>query len=162
WASGWCSAWSEGVDAAIISAASALLGVAVSQGFALLQQRLAARHERAAILRAKLEELADQLHRAAQWADAAIRHWVDRAEVSASPAPHRLSEEARRVYVLALLYFPALRDDARTLLAALDALHALRTLGGDPDTELPRHIEAFSAARRRLDAGIAEEAQRLL
>lgn len=150
------------MDAAIIGAASALAGVALAQGAAMLQQHLAARRERRALLRAKLEELADHLHLAAQWVDAAIRHWVDHEGSSASSRPLRLSDEARRVYVLALLYFPALRNDARPMLTALDRLHGLRTLGGEPNTELPRHIDSFANARKRLDEGIAQEAQRLL
>lgn len=150
------------MDAAIIGAASALAGVALSQGFSMLQQQLAARRERAALLRAKLEELADQLHLSARWVDATIQHWAHPTVSSAAPAPLALSAEARRVYVLALLYFPALRDDARTMLSALDAMHGMRTPGSDPNTELPRHVAAFATARKRMDELIALQAQRLL
>lgn len=148
------------MDAAIIGAASALAGVALAQGAAMLQQHLAARRERRALLRAKLEEMADCLYRVDLWTHA----WLQQATISsdAAAAPLPPSTEARRARALALLYFPALRQDTDTFARIVDGFY-LATGGHDTDKKtLVDSSQAFAQTRARLLEGIAQEAQRLL
>lgn len=152
------------MDATLMGAASALAGVVLAQGAALWQTRLEERRQRRAMLVAKLEELAEQLLAADHWVDAWYRSLLPASLAPAhdrSPAPLQRSDAARRVLVLALLYFPALRPQARALLDAADGLYAA-TLDSSMDSpRIAQLAKGFASASRALHEAIATQAARL-
>lgn len=151
---------------AIIAAVAALLGVVVSQLAGVVQTAAGRKREQQALLRAKLEELADMANRTVEWADLAVfprleGHIHELSGVSAPQATH-LSGEARRAYVLALLYFPGLTDEAKRLRDAVNAMYGSVTSGAVDMKKLGEASTAFNAARQALDKLITEEAKRLI
>lgn len=91
---------------ALIAAGSAILGSIVPQAFLLLAKRGDRKHERHQLHWAKLEEMATLTNRALIGSLAAKTS--DESDVVILQA-----ESARRIYVLALLYFPSLKAYAQ-------------------------------------------------
>ena len=98
---------------AIVAASSALGGVAISQGFSLLQSYFDREHQRRILLRTKYEELANHLNDSIVWANELLRVTTFK-ELHARTQPIA----ARRAYTLALLYFPRLKMHAERYVAA--------------------------------------------
>ena len=150
---------------AIIGALSALAGVVLSQLVAMLQAALERKHQRTALLRAKLEELADNLHQTTHWADTLLKSLPVRGHAKSKEGPHAvaLSAEARRVYILSLLYFPRLKAESRTLMNALGVLY---TMVNDEtavvEATLKQAAGDFAAAKKALDDLIALEAKNVI
>lgn len=102
----------------IITASSALGGVVVSQAFSLLQTRFEHKHQKKILLRTKYEELVQHLNEAIEWGrETTFCKTQGELHARAVPLP------ARRVYSLALLYFPKLKESAAQLVHACVALH---------------------------------------
>lgn len=98
---------------AIIAATSALAGVALSQLIALLKAHLDRKHQRRILLRTKYEELANHLNDALVWSNILLStKTIDELHAHSQPM------SARRIYVLALLYFPLLKQQAIDYLQA--------------------------------------------
>lgn len=97
----------------VISAASALGGVVVSQAFSLLQSFFERRHQRRVMLRGKYEELSRTLNEAMEWVS---------VNLSSRSIPelhdHSFPTHARWVYSLCLLYFPELKEEAAQFVSA--------------------------------------------
>ena len=153
------------MEAAVISALAALGGVALAQGFALLQARAARRDATRRLLAEKLEAVLEQVTRAEAFALALAESLESPAPMPPSPGAGE-ALPARRAYVLALLYFPPLADAARRHKEESErcgeALRAVRREGG------AQHLPALMAAlgelvhaREAFEAAAAEEARRI-
>lgn len=101
------------VITAIIAATSALAGVALSQLIALLKAHLDRKHQRRILLRTKYEELASHLNEALVWSNNLLStKTIDELHAHSQPM------SARQIYILALLYFPLLKQQAIDYLQA--------------------------------------------
>lgn len=154
----------SGIATSIITGTAALGGVVLGQLAQWLRSRADKDHERAAVLRDKLEALVDNAHTATAWMDRALESRLSRDGASTvSFRPVELSDQARRVHVLALLYFPALRDDAARLFDATTQIYALVTDRRPPNEKrLIDLSEQFRDAREALDKLVATEARKLI
>lgn len=151
----------------VISAASALGGVVVSQAFSLLQSFFERRHQRRVMLRSKYEELSRTLNEAIEWISVS-------SSAKSFPELHGRSVPipARWVYSLCLLYFPELKEEAAQLVSAsVDFQHVLidhytetesGTAGGQAARKALKQLQAAQrsivAARSALDDAIQKYA----
>lgn len=149
----------------IIAAGAALSGVLVSQLGGILRTFFDKNTQRTALLRDKLEELADNVHRTTEWVDQLITLSVTHVPLSTSasaPQAAALSAEVRRVYVLSLLYFPPLREESRNLLNATVGIYLLMRNAKSTDEEKIQELGSnFGAAKKALDALIIIEAEKI-
>ncbi|OZY84837.1 hypothetical protein CBP51_16890 [Cellvibrio mixtus] len=148
---------------AVIGAGSALAGVFLSQILSMLQARVERKHKQQALLREKLEDLAEHLVQTSRWMEAWFHQAVANRTKSqkASDDPLRSSEEARRVYVLSLLYFPRLLPESQRVMTALNTLHFLSDEPKINNEKLVQAAKDFAAAKKALEELIAEEAKKL-
>lgn len=149
-----------------IAAGSAVFGVAASQLGGIVRSVFDKRKERSELLRTKLEELTDNLHKSPEWFDLLLRSLpvndVPRKTSNADLQSLPLPIESRRVYVLSLLYFPALRKDAQSLLNSAYSFHSLvvsYTLA-DPE-KMQDVVSKFGEAKATLDKLIIVEAEKI-
>jgi hypothetical protein len=97
----------NGIITAIIAATSALSGVALSQGIALLKSYLDKKHQKQILLRIKYEELVNHLNDSLEWSNNLLGvKTIDELHAQSQPM------SARRIYALTLLYFPLLKQEA--------------------------------------------------
>jgi hypothetical protein len=146
------------MDGAIVSAVAALGGVALSQGFGLLQTVLTRKQAKAGLLRQKLEELAEHLTASLAWTEQALTR-TTRADGSEAVGGDVLPLPARRAYALALLYFPELTGVARRhMVASNNYLAMLNRAATDntPETgeEVLHWASELALAREAFDKGI--------
>jgi len=157
---------------AIIAASSAISGGLIVQVGSFFHSLFDRKNKRDALLREKLEELADNIQQTVNWCDSALRialpslskaHGLSHGRAQSPPAASAtlsLSVEARRVYVLALIYFPDLRPAARRLLNASATIYSL--LGGFgplDDDELSAAANEFSQSISGIDDLVAKTAK---
>lgn len=124
------------------------------------------RARRRALARERLEELTDHLYQTVPWAERLVSSLGAVASRPGSPPADALSQSAsmpaRRVYVLALLYFPALRDDARTLMNSCNGIYLTATAPGLIDqATLGEAVKQFRAALGALTEHIPKIAETL-
>ncbi|WP_310598811.1 hypothetical protein [Desulfobulbus sp.] len=154
------------VATSLIAAGAALSGVAVSQLGNIVRTLFDRSNERTALLRTKLEELADNLHKTTEWFDeltkAVSEKDARRVSSNGQNQPVALSSEARRVYVLSLLYFPSMQEEAKTLLNSTYAFYQLMMHPKNiTQEELGDSTEKFSTSKKSLDDLIIMEAQKI-
>lgn len=155
----------DGVTAsAIIGACSALAGVFLSQVLSMLQASAERKHNQKTLRREKLEELAGHLAQTARWMDiwfhqVLLKSTAHHESADGSPLS---SDEARRVYVLSLLYFPDLKTESQRVMKALDVLHFLGQEASVNEGKIVKASEDFSDAKKELEKLIAEEAGKLI
>lgn len=150
--------------ASIIAAVSALSGVIVSQLGGILRSFFDKYNQRTALLRDKLEELADNVHKTTEWVDQLVTLAAkDATHVSSTtrPGPASLSVDARRVYVLSLLYFPELRGESQKFLNASHGLYLQITAKSVEEETLVAFSTNFSLAKKALDELIKIEAEKI-
>jgi len=150
----------------IIPAISALAGVFLAQAGAMIHKSFDRNAQRASLRREKLEELADQAFQTMAWGDHLINSLPTvpprRASVEKDPQPAQLSAQARRVYVLSLLYFPELQCESRRLMKASNNLHLLSADAKDIDVEkMQAAAIEFGAALKALDSLISQAAKKI-
>ena len=152
----------------IISAASALGGVVVSQFFSLLQAHFEHKQQKKILLRTKYEELVQHLNGAIEWGRETT-FCKTQAELHA----HAVPVPARQVYSLALLYFPKLKVPAAQLVHTSVMLHHVLsehftetergTAGGQAARKALAQVteasNALQAARQALDDAIEKNAE---
>ncbi|WP_339615226.1 hypothetical protein [uncultured Gilvimarinus sp.] len=151
----------EGLSvSAVIGACSALAGVFLSQLFSMLQSNAERKNQYKVLQREKLEELADHLQKTILWFDVWLGHGESKSvkpHASSGESP-RSSDEARRVHVLSLLYFPRLKLESQRLMNALNTLY----FGGVTDEEMVmKATNKFSDSKDALERLITEEAEKL-
>lgn len=154
------------ITSSIIAASAALLGVALSGFGGMLRSALDKGHERNALLRAKLEELADNVHRTTEWSiemiDTASERGVRLAALGEGRQFLAVSAEARRVHVLALMYFPSMKEEAKNLLTASHDMYLQFSHSPDIDREkLQDATNRFGAARKAIDNLVTAEAKKI-
>ena len=140
----------------LLTATAAIGGVAIAQFGGLALSRLNKSQERNKELRARLEELADCVHLSSEWCMAALE----------GAEPVVLCSSARRVHVLALLYFPGMKEDAKLLLRTTYEIYSCMTNDTDPaanvEVRLSEASKSFRIAANNLDTLAAHEAMKLL
>ena len=140
----------------LLTATAAIGGVAIAQFGGLAISRLNKSLESKRELRARLEELADCVHQTTEWSMAVLD----------DTDPVTLCAPARRVHVLSLLYFPALREDASLLLRSTYETYACLTNDTDPvakvEVKLAEASKTFRVAANNLDTLAAHEARKLI
>lgn len=136
----------------IISAASALGGVVVSQAFSLLQSLFERRHQRHVMLRGKYEELSRTLNEAMEWMSMSLS-----SRSISELHDHSFPTPARWVYSLSLLYFPELKEEAAQFVSgSIDFQHMLidnytETEPGSAGGQAARKArQQFEAAQRSI------------
>lgn len=151
----------------IISASSALGGVVVSQFFALLKAHFEHKHQKKIMLRSKYEDVVENLNGAILWGRE-VTFCQSTSELHARTVPIA----ARRVYSLAFLYFPKLKEPAGRFVQSCVVFHQFLsqnftetergTAGGQCVRKAPREFEEVSAdlqaARVALDEAIEKYA----
>jgi hypothetical protein len=152
------------VDPAIIGAASALAGVALSQVATIFQSRAERKQKHAERLISKLEELAENLHETTFWADSLLHHLTGKNPPPTAGAdtlpPVSLSAEAKRVYVLSLLYFPTMREESRKLLMSLNTLYSIAVDEHPIDNDkFKKATVDFAESKKALDNLIEAQAR---
>lgn len=149
----------------LIAAGSAILGVAASQLGGIVRSVFDKNSERTVLLRSKLEELADNVHKTTEWSNCLLNALPGKAEAHSTapecPGLFQVSSEARRVYVLSLLYFPPFRLEARSLLeASYDFYRSMS--GAQVDQALMSDAASrFRLAKTALDDLITIEAEKI-
>lgn len=147
---------------ALISAGAAILGGVVVQLGSIFRSASDKREAEKALMRSRLEELLDNVHQTTEWMNLVLdRHSPRLSSSSAESVP--LSVSARRVHVLALLYFPALNADAKSLLKATYLFYSELTSGSPADMTRQQEIaQELNVARRNLDTLARLEAEKLI
>ena len=112
-----------------IAAVSALSGIIISQAGTLLHSFLDRNHKSKCLRREMLEELADYVQQTVSWCENIVSNIASKepshAQYATTLQPVALSTEARRVYVLSLIYFPTLRAEAHILLNTCNNIYAI-------------------------------------
>jgi hypothetical protein len=155
----------------IVGGAIALAGTIVSQTLGLLSGWVDRRHQRDIRQRERLEQLASAVSATILWFQT-LSSCRTIEEIRANPPPL----EARRISILALLYFPRLLEPAAAYTNGLiryyhfciDCFspHAPATLGAQVARFVSNHPEAKQREdeplflRNHLDEAIAQEAKR--
>ncbi|WP_169701608.1 hypothetical protein [Desulfobulbus propionicus] len=81
---------------------------------------------------------------------------------SGGPISVATSSEARRVYVLSLLYFPSMREEARTLLNSSYEFYLLmQSLDNFDPQKLTEITSNYRAAKKALDDLTSLEAEKI-
>ena len=150
----------------LIAAGAALLGGALVKMFDIFQKLLEKHSERNELLRNKLEELADNLHQSSDWSNSILNSISEKGVRHANEVgnPQFLldSKEARRVYVLALLYFPSLRHEAKNLYkASADFYIQACDVASINLEKIQKAASSLGSAKNALDKQIAYEAEKL-
>ena len=102
---------------AIVSASSVLLGAAISQGSAMIQSRLDRKHKREILLRTKYEELGFHFLASTEMPGQLMK-CTSHEEIQG--ALHQT--EANQAQLLALIYFPPLREPIQRYVASYQHL----------------------------------------
>jgi len=161
----------------IIAAGSAVFGSLAAQLGGIVRLQFDRRKERSELLRTKLEELTDNLHKAPEWFELLINSLpvkgaplgsasgdLQRIPLSVLGGAHQqlpLPDAARKVYVFSLLYFPLLRKEAKALLDSAYSFYILATSGQTPDEKkLQDASSKFGDAKEALDILIIAEAEK--
>lgn len=142
----------SGVAVGIISACSVLSGTMVSQIMPVLSAKRERKHQMKVLMRAKYEEMMGQLN------DSLV--WIDSIMIAATIEDCRQrghAINARRIYAMALLYFPLLKDASEKYLhASLELLTSVtdgHLLGGTLNADrVEVAASQFQRARMALDA----------
>jgi len=155
------------ITTAIITAASVLSGVIIAQVVTLLSSIFERKSKDMIFHRDKLEEIADMVHQSEGWClgilDTCSGQKIHQAKSDIYHRPVVLSNEARRVYVLSLIYFPSLRKESKTLLDVSNKIYILASSQGQLDADKFKIASAqFSASIKSLDKLIVEVAQKNL
>ena len=140
---------------AVIGACAALLGVIVSQVFALLKSRLDEKHVRQVFLRQKYEALVCSVDEAS----ASLLPRILNYEAN-EPVLVETSGKARSAYTLSLIYFPLLTPEVKDYMnvaSYLESILADEESRKDRDKIL-KAAEQFSKARIKLDEAIRKNA----
>ena len=156
---------SPDISTSVVAATSALSGVIVAQLGGVFRAFFDKKNQRASMLRDKLEELADNVHKTTEWVD----HLATR--VNMVPLPHgsaganshivSLSTESRRVYVLSLLYFPDLRDDSKKFFNATSDMYLQFTAKSVDIEQIHELTSAYALAKKNIDELVKIEAEKL-
>lgn len=138
----------------IITAASALGGVLLSQAFSLVQSYFDKKHQKNILFRTKYEELTVHLNNSIVWANDLLRTTTFE-ELHARGQP----TSARSMYALTLLYFPKLKEHAEEYVEASVLFQNVMVehfepLGGSTAgaQAAKRNMAAFQSAGERLRA----------
>ncbi len=104
---------SHGTTTAIIAAASALSGVALSQAITLFREALNRKHQRRILLREKYEEMGLSFL-------ISLKHYTELQEIKDPKQLFRYAQnfEANKCYLLCDLYFSVIRDNALSYVLA--------------------------------------------
>lgn len=153
------------MEAAVISALAALGGVALAQGFALLQARAARRDATRRLLAEKLEAVLEQVTLGVAHELRLLRTAEGRAVARQEDAAEGLLH-ARRAYALALLHFPGLVEAARTYKDAADRCGVgFQSYIDDPSPKRRAALLGLIAEvvqpRLAFEVAIADEARRI-
>jgi hypothetical protein len=103
----------------IVSATSALAGVALAQLSAIVQDHLKRKHEKRKLLREKYEELANYVTESHLWSTELLQATSLPQVSSSTPI------QARKAATLANIYFPLLREPAWEYLNSCALLHVV-------------------------------------
>ena len=147
---------------ALISAGAAILGGVVVQLGSIFRSASDKREAEKALMRSRLEELLDNVHQTTEWMNLVLDRHSPKLSSSCDESV-RLSVSARRVYVLALLYFPALKNDAKNFLDSTYGFYRVVTSAVPQEQESIIEIsEAFKAAKANMDSLAVIEAEKLI
>lgn len=148
---------------AVIGAGSALAGVCLSQVLSMIQSSVERKHKQKTLLREKLEDLTEHLIRTSLWMEVWFHQRLlnhTKAQKVSDESP-RSSDEARRVYVLSLLYFPHLITESQRVMTSLNTLHFLSDELQVNNEKLKQAADDFGAAKKALEALVTVESKKL-
>lgn len=141
----------------IVTAVAALGGVVVSQVLAMLQARVEQRYVWRALLRQKLELLAQHLNDSLVWATRTTSSFVSDSPDHGKDPGDPIA--ARQLYTLCLLFFGPLKPDANEhLQASLNLLGALQAAQRGDGSKLAAASAAMNKSRAALDEAIEKYA----
>jgi len=152
---------------AIIGAGAALLGAVVAQLGTLLKSGSDRSDKKRTFHLERLEELAENLYQTVPWAENLIKELAPRESRFGSSAGTngftQASIHARRVYVLALLYFPKLRDNAKIFMDSCNRIYIAVTSSAPVDLEeLGKAVKDFRSSLGALTEQVTSTAETII